>query len=138
MPTSFSPALKCQCVTITQSLSCSLLCSRQVPPSCRLGGGVRRQLKFLRAAADSSVRSSPEDIQNIPALIWGGGWASRLWLHLLWYHVISDVPMDGILGVPEIWAALPPPRPVILLSILGTPPRASLGVGTHADRAQDN
>lgn len=59
-------------------------------------------MKFLRAAADFSVHSSPEDIQNIPGLIWDGGWASWLWLHLLWYHVTSDVPVDGILCVPEI------------------------------------
>lgn len=100
-----------------------------MPPSCRPSGGVRRQLKFLRAAAGSSVRSSPEDMQNIPGLIWDGGWASRLRLHLLWYHVTLNVPSDGILCVPEIWPDSPPPHPAVPLSILGTPPRASLGCG---------
>lgn len=39
------------------------------------------------------------------------------------------MPRDGILCVPEAWPTLPPPHPVVLLGILGTPPRAGLGCG---------
>lgn len=39
------------------------------------------------------------------------------------------MPRDGILCVPEVWTTLPPPHPVVLLGILGTPPRAGLGCG---------
>lgn len=120
----FSLAQKCQCVTITQSLGCSLLWvqkrSRQVPSSCRLGGGLRAQSKFLRAAADS-FSSSPEDMQNIPGLI-------EDWLHLLPYHVTSNVPWMEFSVSPRR-GQLTPPHPAVPLGVLGTPVRASWGCG---------
>lgn len=132
MSTSFSLALKCQCVTahkVSAVCSCSSASALDKCPLMQAGWRGEKTIEIPKGCCRLTVRSSPEDIQNIPGLIWDGGWASRLCSHLLWYRVTSDVPMDGILHVPEIWPALLPPQPAIVLSILGTPPRASLGCG---------